>query len=179
MSDVKNWKIKTVKLADVKLRPDNPRAISDNALEGLRRSLDRFGYVEPIVWNKTTGHIVGGHQRYFVLVEAGVTEVKMVVVEMPLEEELAANMTLNNPEIEGTWSDEAADLLHQVETTDADLFNSLNMDALKTSLEGKTPKIDPADAANAGKKEPQGDTECPCCHHKWNIRAEDVTVGVQ
>lgn len=172
MNVVKNWKIQKIKLADVKLRPDNPRTIGDNALNGLRNSLDRFGYVEPIIWNKTTGHIVGGHQRYFVLVEAGVTEAKMVVVQMSLEEELAANLTLNNPEIEGTWSDEAADLMHQVETTDADLFNSLNMDALKTSLEGKTPKIDPAD-----KKVSQGDTECPCCKHKWNVQAEDVTVG--
>ena len=174
MSVVKNWKIQKVKLADVKLRPDNPRSISDKALDGLRNSLSRFGYVEPIIWNKTTKNIVGGHQRYFVLVESGVIEAKMVVVEMSLEEELAANLTLNNPEIEGTWSDEAADLLHQVETSDADLFNSLNMDALKTSLEPKTPKIDPADAAG----QPEGDTECPCCHHKWNIQAEDVAVGI-
>jgi ferredoxin-thioredoxin reductase catalytic subunit len=172
MSDVKNWKIQKVKLANVKMRPDNPRAIGDKALEGLRHSLERFGYVEPIIWNKTTGHIVGGHQRYFVLVEQGVEEAKMVVIEMSLEEELAANLTLNNPEIEGTWSDEAIDLLHQVETSDTELFNSLNMDALKTSLE-KTPNIDP------GKKEEksEGDTECPCCHHKWDIRAEDVSVG--
>ena len=171
--NVAKWKIQKVKLANVKLRPDNPRSISDKALEGLRHSLERFGYVEPIVWNKTTGHIVGGHQRYFVLVDAGVEEAKMVVVELSLEEELAANLTLNNPEIEGEWNDEAADLLHQVETNDAELFNSLNMDALKSSLE-KTPKMDPADK---GGKESEGDTECPCCHHKWNIRAEDVAVG--
>lgn len=170
---VLKWKIQKVKLSEVKMRPDNPRSISDKALEGLKHSLDRFGYVEPIVWNKKTGHIVGGHQRYYVLVEAGVEEAKMVVVDMPLEEELAANLTLNNPEIEGEWSDEASDLLHQVETNDAELFNSLNMDALKSSLE-KTPNMDPGDV---GKKESEGDTECPCCHHKWNIKAEDVTVG--
>ncbi len=175
MSNVKNFKIQTVKLADVKLRPDNPRSINDTALNGLRQSLSRFGYVEPIIWNKKTGHIVGGHQRYFVLQEAGVTEAKMVVVDMPLDEELAANLTLNNSEIEGEWSDEAADLLHQVETSDAELFNSLNMEALKNSLEKKTPQMDPADAVDT--KEPEGDTECPCCHHKWNIRAEDVAVG--
>jgi hypothetical protein len=173
MSDVKGWKIQKVKLASVKMRPDNPRSISDKALEGLKHSLGRFGYVEPIVWNKTTGHIVGGHQRYFVLVEAGVTEAKMVVVEMTHEEELAANLTLNNPEIEGTWSDEAADLLHQVETQDTELFNSLNMDALKSSLE-KTPKIDLTDPS---RDKHEGDTECPCCHHKWDIQAEDVKVG--
>lgn len=173
MSELKNWKIQKVKLADVKQRPDNPRSISESALDGLRSSLNRFGYVEPIVWNKQTGHIVGGHQRYFVLAESGVTEAKMVVVDMTLEEELAANLTLNNPEIEGEWSDEAIDLLHQVETNDTELFNSLNMDSLRESLE-KHPKIDPAEKSN---KQGEGDTECPCCRHKWNIQAGDVTLG--
>ena len=172
MSVVKTWKIQTVKLADVKMRPDNPRSISEKALEGLKRSIARFGCVEPIVWNKRTGHIVGGHQRYFLLLEAGVTEAKMVVVDMTDEEELAANLTLNNPEIEGTWNDEAVDLLHQVETQDAELFNSLNMDALKSSLE-KAPK--PPDDPS----QPHGDTECPCCHHRWDIQVEDVSVGVR
>jgi len=166
-------KIQKVKLSEVKMRTDNPRSISEKALDGLKHSLARFGYVEPIVWNKKTGNIVGGHQRYYCLVEAGVTEAKMVVVDMTAEEELAANLTLNNPEIEGEWSDEAADLLHQVETTDAALFNSLNMDSLKSSLE-RTPKVNPA-----GDKEPEGDTECPCCHHKWNIQAEDVALGAK
>jgi hypothetical protein len=34
----------------------------------------------PIVWNEVTGNIVGGHQRYKVLVNEGATEVDCVVV---------------------------------------------------------------------------------------------------
>ena len=37
----------------------------------LKRSIQEFGYVEPIVWNKRTGNIVGGHQRYKVLTALG------------------------------------------------------------------------------------------------------------
>lgn len=32
----------------------------DPEYEKLRRSLDEFGYVDPIVWNEQTGNMVGG-----------------------------------------------------------------------------------------------------------------------
>ena len=41
----------------------NPRRIEDSELEALGRSLEHFGAVQPIVVNRRTGHIVGGHQR--------------------------------------------------------------------------------------------------------------------
>jgi ParB-like chromosome segregation protein Spo0J len=170
MSIVK-WKIKKIKLADVKLRPDNPRIISKNALEGLRNSISRFGCVEPIVWNKTTGNIVGGHQRYYLLAKAGVVEANMMVVDMSPEEEMAANLTLNNPEIEGRFTENTSDLLHQVETGNAELFNSLHMDALLSSLEN-IPKIVGEDKAPVK----ETDTRCPCCGYKWKIDAKDVIL---
>ena len=58
------------------LRPGDPE------YEKLKRSLEEFGYVEPVIWNKTTGHVVGGHQRLKVLMDTGATEVDCVVVEM-------------------------------------------------------------------------------------------------
>ncbi|WP_228469486.1 ParB N-terminal domain-containing protein [Paenibacillus sp. JNUCC31] len=36
----------------------------DVEYEKLRCSIEELGYVEPIVWNERTGHMVGGHQRY-------------------------------------------------------------------------------------------------------------------
>ena len=33
----------------------------DPEYEKLKRSLDEFGYVEPVIWNKRTGNVVGGH----------------------------------------------------------------------------------------------------------------------
>ena len=43
--------------------PYNPRRISDHDLDRLRSSLRFFGTVEPIVVNRRSGHIGGGHQR--------------------------------------------------------------------------------------------------------------------
>ena len=44
--------------------------------------MQEFGYVEPIVWNKRTGNIVGGHQRYKILIDMGMQEVDCVVVDL-------------------------------------------------------------------------------------------------
>ena len=43
----------------------------DEEYEKLRKSLEQFGYVEPIIWNSRTGHVVGGHQRLKVLIDMG------------------------------------------------------------------------------------------------------------
>ena len=36
----------------------NPRRISDEAKEGLRASMERFGLVQPIIWNRRTERVV-------------------------------------------------------------------------------------------------------------------------
>ena len=41
----------------------NPRKIKDKNLERLKDSIDNFGYLEIIIWNKQTGNKVSGHQR--------------------------------------------------------------------------------------------------------------------
>ena len=47
----------------LKKAPYNPRSISLEAMEGLSASLEHFGDIGGIVWNRRTGHLVCGHQR--------------------------------------------------------------------------------------------------------------------
>ena len=54
----------------------------DQEYEKLKRSMQECGYVEPIVWYKRTGNIVGGHQRYKILMDMGMQEVDCVVVDL-------------------------------------------------------------------------------------------------
>jgi len=56
---------------------------------------DLQSYVEPIVWNERTGNIVGGHQRYKVLLDMGMSEVDCVVVDLDETKEKALNIALN------------------------------------------------------------------------------------
>jgi len=81
----------------VELQPGQPR------YRKLRRSLERFGLVEPLVWNEVTGHVVGGHQRLAILRDLGVTEVPVSVVALPLEQEKALNIVLNNRAAQSDW----------------------------------------------------------------------------
>lgn len=81
----------------------------DAEYEKLKRSIEQFGYVEPVIWNKTTGRVVGGHQRLKVLIDMGLTEVDCVVVEMSEDKEKALNIALNK--ISGEWDKDKLALL--------------------------------------------------------------------
>jgi len=55
------------KLNPAKYNPRVDLKPGDPEYEKLKRSIKEFGYVEPIVWNKRTGNVVGGHQRLKIL----------------------------------------------------------------------------------------------------------------
>jgi ParB-like chromosome segregation protein Spo0J len=102
--------IRRFQLSDLHPLEDNPRVISDEALAGLSRSLETYGCVELIVVNVWQGlnRIVGGHQRYKVLLAKGVQECMAVVVDIPPAQERLLNVALNNPNIQGQFSDSLA-----------------------------------------------------------------------
>lgn len=92
----------------------------DKEYEKLKRSIEQFGYVEPVIWNQTTGRVVGGHQRLKVLMDMGITEVDCVIVEMDVEKEKALNIALNK--ISGEWdNDKLALLISDLQGTDFDI----------------------------------------------------------
>ena len=92
----------------------------DAEYEKLKRSIEQFGYVEPVIWNQTTGHVVGGHQRLKVLMDMGMTEVDCVVVEMDEDKEKALNIALNK--ISGDWDkDKLALLIADLQGADFDV----------------------------------------------------------
>ena len=105
----------------------------DKEYEKLKRSIEQFGYVEPVIWNKTTGRVVGGHQRLKVLIDMGMTEVDCVVVELSEEKEKALNVALNK--ISGEWdNDKLALLIADLQGTDFDVsltgFEPAELEAL-------------------------------------------------
>lgn len=56
-----------MKLKDLKANPKNPRKISEEKLEMLKKALAEFGDLGGIVYNRTTKQLLGGHQRGKVL----------------------------------------------------------------------------------------------------------------
>ncbi len=109
--------IQTMRLTDIKPADYNPRKQlkpGDPQYQKLENSLKAFGYVEPIIWNKQTGQLVGGHQRLTVLLDMGKTEAEVVVVDLPQHEEKQLNLLLNRAK--GRWdNDKLADLLSELD----------------------------------------------------------------
>lgn len=133
---MKKWQ--TVKMQVSELMPAdyNPRDITEKALTGLGNSIERFGVVQPVVWNRRTGNVVGGHQRLKVLIANGETETDVVVVDFDANEEMALNLALNNPAIQGDFvSDKLGTLLENFETNSKELFDSLMMQDLTKFLD--------------------------------------------
>jgi DNA modification methylase len=132
----------------------------DAEYEKLKRSLQEFGYVDPVIWNERTGHVIGGHQRLQVLIDSGETEVQVSVVDLDEDQEKALNIALNK--ISGEWDMAAlAELLDELKRTDLDLaltgFDADEVDELfrkmQTTDEVKEDDFN-VDAATAGITEP-------------------------
>lgn len=147
--------IRKVPVTDINPAKYNPRKDlkpGDPAYEKLKRSMTEFGYVEPIIWNEETGNIVGGHQRYKVLMAEGHTEVECVIVKMSAEREKALNVALNK--VTGDWEFEAlADLIKDLEAQDFDVtltgFDAAEIEDLFSQVHDKDASDDDYDVNQA------------------------------
>lgn len=126
----KTPEVREVPFSALKPAPYNPRAIDAASLAALSQSLDRFGLVEPIVWNERTGNVVGGHQRRIVLAKKKPEKVTVVVVDLDETEEKALNVALNSPHLAGQFTDDLQGLLDEIQGADSALFESLRLDEL-------------------------------------------------
>ena len=125
-------KVPVSKLKPAKYNPRKDLKPGDPAYEKIKRSMNDFGYVDPIIWNEVTGNIVGGHQRFKVLKAEGAQEIMCVVVhiENP-DDEKALNIVLNKAT--GDWEPVAlADLLSELHSAGYDL-DSTGFDAAEVN----------------------------------------------
>jgi ParB-like chromosome segregation protein Spo0J len=98
----------------IKNAPYNPRSISEQARANLKRIISKHGLVEPIVWNKQTGNIVGGHRRLEILdTLEGKKEytIRVSQVDIDLAAEKSLNIALNNPAAQGDYEYEMLEKL--------------------------------------------------------------------
>ena len=96
----------------VDLRPGDPE------YEKIRKSIESFTYVDPIIANRD-GTIIGGHQRYKVLLDLGYESADVVIVDKDKDEEAALNIALNK--ISGEWEpSKLAKLIGRIDTSRLD-----------------------------------------------------------
>jgi DNA modification methylase len=133
-------KIEAARLNPAAYNPRRDLKPGDKEYEKLKRSIAEFGYVEPVVWNKTTGNVVGGHQRLKVLLDLGQTEIDCVVVELDPQKEKALNIALNK--IQGDWDEsKLAELMADLDSSAFDVsftgFDADEVDALLNKFYSK------------------------------------------
>jgi ParB-like chromosome segregation protein Spo0J len=129
--------IEVKKIKDLKPNPLNPRKSSITQDENLKKSLEKFGVVEPIVFNKRSGYIVGGHFRVRELKKLGYKEVECVIVDLSPDDEKELLIRLNANT--GDWDTDL--LLHD---WDADKLADWGVDMPKFETENeKSPFDDP------------------------------------
>jgi hypothetical protein len=98
-----------VAIKDLKPHPSNPRRISSDAKKRLREGLEKYGLVQPIIYNLRTGFVVGGHQRLAILKETMGKDdlLSVAVVDKDEKEEAELLVFLNNVSTQGYWDDGA------------------------------------------------------------------------
>ena len=111
--------------------------------------------MEPVIWNRQTGNVVGGHQRLKVLMDLGQTEIDCVVVDLDLAREKALNIALNK--IQGDWDeDKLAAIMadFDAEAFDVSLtgFDANEVDALLNRFFSHEAEEDDFDAGAEKKK---------------------------
>lgn len=114
-------KIEKRKLSELNPAAYNPRADlkpGDPEYEKIRRSIEEFGYVDPIIVNKD-GTIIGGHQRFKILLAAGKTEAEVSVVDLDKTKEKALNIALNKTG--GEWDmEKLKELIGEIDLSNLD-----------------------------------------------------------
>lgn len=152
--------INTERISIEKLNPAeyNPRDISDKAREGLSNSITSFGLMQPIVWNKQTGNVVGGHQRLYEIISKGAEETDVIVVDFPLAKEKAANIALNHAGITGHYDDDKLQLL--LSDIDVDMMQDLNLEELQFKNPASTSLKEVTDLSDQLKSEFKVEVQC-------------------
>lgn len=182
---VTKWPREIWQLADINPAAYNPRKITQHALVGLQNSILAFGELQPIVVNRRTGNIVGGHQRFEAMRALGETEFEVVVADFDETTEKAANLSLNNQAIQGTWNDDLLDELlatlqaaPDFDTTMAqdtrldELIAQFSTTDIELSLDIPDDRVKPGGSAveesETVAEKPKGKHHvCPACEHEW------------
>lgn len=170
--EFKDAKIELMPLSKLSPAAYNPRVDltpDHETYKSLKRSVEEFGFVEPFVWNRRSGNLVGGHQRLKVLTDMGVKEAKVVVVDLDDAKEKALNVALNK--IQGGWDDQKLSaLLGTLSDAGFDLSpTGFSDEEIARLQESSNPT--PPDKFPSFNEHIPVDYKCPKCNYQWSGKA--------
>ena len=154
VNKLEKFEITVVHRRDIHGADYNPRTISEGARKKLKAKIKKHGNVQPIIVNKRTMNIVGGHQRlneFDTLLKIDDYRLTVSMIDVSEREEVEINIILNNTELQGEWDTFKLQDLHNIFPDinfEEDLgFDESTLDIMLGDIfkdtEPETPIIDP------------------------------------
>jgi len=158
------WTERTVKVKDLKPYERNPRRISQDAFNRLKKSLTKNGYHQRIIASKDL-RVVGGHQRIRALRELGIKEIAVLVPNKVLTAEEFRRILIQDNLPFGEWDFELLSADFSIEElTDFGMPEKWLDDGEEAEPEKDETGSDDEDDARI--------VHCPKCDHEFSILTE-------
>ena len=106
--------------------PLNPRHHPQTQRRALHAALESLGWLQPLLYNRTTGRLIDGHLRRQEAIESGATRVPVLVVDLDEKAERAALASIDQITIQADVNQaEYAHLLRSLSEGEEDLVKAL------------------------------------------------------
>lgn len=169
-------KIKKMPISKIKPYANNPRKIPETAVEAVIKSIERYGYVQPIVVDKQ-GVVIAGHTRLAALTKMGRDEVEVYQVDLPEKMAQKYRLVDNRTHELTDWAhDSLIAELREFEGSELEEFFpnvSLDLQAANIDLVNEQNVLDGANQAErvADRPDvPMTTVECPSCRGEFQVR---------
>lgn len=115
---------KKIKISELKKSEYNPREIDERNLKNLKKSIQTYGWLSPVIINTFSGRenvVISGHQRIKVAEELGQEDVPVAEVNLDEAKEKALNLAMNK--IGGSFEeDKLIQVLQDIDEKNEDLL---------------------------------------------------------
>jgi len=95
-------KVQKIDIDKLKPHPQNPRIHPDSAIEKLQKSIEEFGWTNPVLASKD-GFVLAGHARLKAAKKAGLDEVPVIYLDLEGKEAKSYMITDNRVQEDGFW----------------------------------------------------------------------------
>lgn len=189
-----NMQTSKINIQSIKPASYNPRIMPEEEYNKLKNSLDTFGLVDPIIIDlKHDNTIIGGHQRYQVLIDDNdeqeltlieLGDIGLIIKDIELKindtnDQKALNLALNK--ISGEWDYQKLDDIlielsnddYLIELTGFDetdvLLNNINDNLDDIIFQENEPNKINEDGSINTKEIIEKTIKCPKCHHEFQL----------
>jgi hypothetical protein len=172
---------KTLPLEEIKPYWRNPRRIPPQAITAVRESIERYGYVQPIIVDRENVVVVG-HTRLEALKQLGVSEIEVYVTDLPEDKAKEYRLVDNRTNELSTW--DHSYLVLELREFEQDLLTNFfpDVDLEIGLLHSAITEQDIEDAGNkirhvteaAGTATHTTEVVCPSCFHSFSVRTRSL-----